>query len=234
MRILVVEDERSLAGFIEQTLKQHGFAASVAGTLKEARELLAQPFDAVICDRRLPDGDGLDLVKELRAAGNNVPLLMLTALGLPKERVLGLDAGADDYLPKPFSLFELLARVKALLRRSGGPAGLLLEAGNVQLDTLHDTVQVGGKAAQLGKREVVLLRHLLQRAGQVVGKDVLEQALYGDTDERSRTALEVAIHRLRKLLTQAGSDVNVVTVRGIGYLLDEIEEPVKKARARHE
>lgn len=222
MRILVIEDERALAGFIEQTLRQHGFAASVAGTLADARTLLTQPFDAVICDRRLPDGDGLDLVKELRAAGNNVPLLMLTALGLPKERVTGLEAGADDYLPKPFSLFELLARVKALLRRSGGPAGLLLELGNVQLDTLHETVQVAGKTVALGKREVVLLRHLLQRAGQVVGKDVLEQALYGDTDEKSRTALEVAIHRLRKLLTQVEASVTVVTVRGIGYLLEDM------------
>jgi DNA-binding response OmpR family regulator len=208
MRILVIEDERALAGFIEQTLRQHGFAASVAGTLAEARTLLTQPFDAVICDRRLPDGDGLDLVKELRAAGNHV-------------RVSGLEAGADDYLPKPFSLFELLARVKALLRRSGGPAGLLLELGNVQLDTLHETVQVAGKTVALGKREVVLLRHLLQRAGQVVGKDVLEQALYGDTDEKSRTALEVAIHRLRKMLTSVNASVNVVTVRGIGYLLED-------------
>ena len=223
MRILVIEDERALAGFIEQTLRQHGFAASVAGTLAEGRTLLTQPFDAVICDRRLPDGDGLDLVKELRAAGNNVPLLMLTALGLPKERVTGLEAGADDYLPKPFSLFELLARVKALLRRSGGPAGLMLELGNVNLDTLHETVQVAGKTVALGKREVVLLRHLLQRAGQVVGKDVLEQALYGDTDEKSRTALEVAIHRLRKLLTQVEASVTVVTVRGIGYLLEEVK-----------
>ena len=221
MRILVIEDERALAGFIEQTLRQHGFAASVAGTLAEARSLLTQPFDAVICDRRLPDGDGLDLVKELRAAGNHVPLLMLTALGLPKERVSGLEAGADDYLPKPFSLFELLARVKALLRRSGGPAGLMLELGHLQLDTLHDTVQVKGKTVALGKREVVLLRHLLQRAGQVVGKDVLEQALYGDTDEKSRTALEVAIHRLRKVLGSVDSGTNLVTVRGIGYLLEE-------------
>ncbi len=221
MRILVIEDERALAGFIEQTLRQHGFAASVAGTLAEARQLLSQPFDAVICDRRLPDGDGLDLVKELRANGNHVPLLMLTALGLPKERVSGLEAGADDYLPKPFSLFELLARVKALLRRSGGPAGLLLELGHLQLDTLHDTVQVKGKTVALGKREVVLLRHLLQRAGQVVGKDVLEQALYGDTDEKSRTALEVAIHRLRKVLGSVDSGTNLVTVRGIGYLLEE-------------
>ncbi|PZP40582.1 MAG: DNA-binding response regulator [Pseudomonas fluorescens] len=227
MRILVIEDERALAGFIEQTLRQHGFAASVAGTLAEARTLLTQPFDAVICDRRLPDGDGLDLVKELRAAGNHVPLLMLTALGLPKERVSGLEAGADDYLPKPFSLFELLARVKALLRRSGGPAGLLLELGNVQLDTLHETVQVSGKTVALGKREVVLLRHLLQRAGQVVGKDVLEQALYGDTDEKSRTALEVAIHRLRKVLASVGSTINVVTVRGIGYLLEETATSAK-------
>lgn len=221
MRILVIEDERSLAGFIEQTLRSHGFAASVAGTLKEARELLDQPFDAVISDRRLPDGDAIELVRDLRAQGNNVPILMLTALGLPKERVVGLEAGADDYLPKPFSLFELLARVKALLRRSSGPASLVLEAGNVKLDTLHDTVSVAGKAAGFGKREVVLLRHLMQRAGQVVGKDVLERALYGDAGPDSRNALEVATHRLRKLLTTHKATVGIVTVRGIGYLLEE-------------
>lgn len=221
MRILVIEDEKSLAGFIEQTLRQHGFAASVAGSLREARELLKTPFDAVISDRRLPDGDGLDLVRELRTAGNSVPVLMLTALGLPKERVIGLEAGADDYLPKPFSLFELLARVKALLRRSSGPAGMILEAGNVKLDTLHETVTVGGKTAAFGKREVVLLRHLLQRAGQVVGKDVLEQALYGASKPESRNALEVAVHRLRKLLVGAKANVALVTIRGIGYLLEE-------------
>lgn len=221
MRILVIEDERSLAGFIEQTLRQHGFAASVAYTLADARTLLAQHFDALICDRRLPDGDGLDLVKDLRAKGNTIPILMLTALGLPKERVAGLEAGADDYLPKPFSLFELLARLKAILRRSSGPSGLLLEVGNIQLDTLHDTLRIGGKVTALGKREIVLLRHLLQRAGQVLGKDVLEQALYGDSDNKSRTALEVAVHRLRKTLLSAKASAHLVTVRGIGYLLEE-------------
>ena len=225
MRILVIEDEKSLAGLIEQTLRQNSYAAHMVHTLKDAREALKQPFDAIISDRRLPDGDGLDLVKELRAAGNGVPVLMLTALGLPKDKVQGLEAGADDYLGKPFSLFELMARVKALLRRTAGAKGLQLEAGNVVLDTLHDTVKINGKAALFGKREVVLLRHLLQRAGEVVGKDVLEQALYGNTEKAegsdSRNALEVAVHRLRKLLETAGATLEIVTVRGVGYMADE-------------
>lgn len=228
MRILVIEDEKSLAGLMEQTLRQHGYAAQVVHTLAEARHALAQPFDAVISDRRLPDGDGLDLVKELRAAGNGVPILMLTALGLPKDRVAGLEAGADDYLGKPFSLFELMARVKALLRRTAGAKGLQLEAGNVVLDTLHDTVKIGGKPALFGKREVLLMRHLLQRAGEVVGKDVLEQALYGNSNKEegtgdSRNALEVAVHRLRKLLETHHATLEIITVRGVGYLADEIK-----------
>jgi DNA-binding response OmpR family regulator len=227
VRILVIEDEKSLAGLMDQTLRQHGYAAHITHSLTEARAALAQPFDAVISDRRLPDGDGLDLVKELRAQGNGVPILMLTALGLPKDRVAGLEAGADDYLGKPFSLFELMARVKALLRRTAGAKGLQLEAGNVVLDTLHDTVKIGGKSALFGKREVVLLRHLLQRAGEVVGKDVLEQALYGNTHKEdgadSRNALEVAVHRLRKLLEGSGATLEIITVRGVGYMADEIK-----------
>ncbi len=227
MRILIVEDEKSLAGLMEQTLKQHGYAANVVHNLADARAALTQPFDAIISDRRLPDGDGLDLVKELRTQGNGVPILMLTALGMPKDRVTGLEAGADDYLGKPFSLFELIARIKALLRRTAGAKGLQLEAGNVVLDTLHDTVKIAGKSALFGKREVVLLRHLLQRAGEVVGKDVLEQALYGNTNKEeggdSRNALEVAIHRLRKLLETNQASLEIITVRGVGYMADEIK-----------
>ncbi len=220
MRILVLEDEKSLAGLIEQTLKQHAYAVHVVHSIADARAALAQPFDAMISDRRLPDGDGLELVKELRAQGNGIPVLMLTALGMPKDRVTGLEAGADDYLGKPFSLFELIARVKALLRRSAGAKGLQLDAGNVVLDTLHDTVKINGKPAVFGKREVVLLRHLLQRAGEVVGKDVLEQALYGNSGQENRNALEVAVHRLRKMLVEYGANTEVVTVRGVGYLLE--------------
>ena len=226
MRILIIEDEKSLAGLMEQTMRQHGYAAQVTHSLGEARKALTQPFDAIISDRRLPDGDGLELIKEIRASGNGIPVLMLTALGLPKDKVAGLEAGADDYLGKPFSLFELVARVKALLRRTAGAKGLQLEAGNVVLDTLHDTVKIDGKSALFGKREVVLLRHLLQRSGEVVGKDVLEQVLYGNTDKDdsggdSRNALEVAVHRLRKLLEKHKATLEIVTVRGVGYMVDE-------------
>lgn len=213
MRILVVEDEKALAGLIEQTLQKSGYGVALAGSLAEAREKLKQPFEAIVCDRRLPDGDGLDLVAEMRAANNATPVLMLTALGLPQERVKGLDAGADDYLPKPFSLYELQARLRALLRRSGGPQGMKLTAGNVVLETLHGTVQVAGKTVPMGKRELGLLTELMRRAGQVVSKEVLEAGAPGG----GRNALEVALHRLRKNLADHGADIEIGTVRGVGY-----------------
>jgi DNA-binding response OmpR family regulator len=217
MRILVLEDEKALAGLIEQTLQRDGYGVTLVHTIAEARKKLEQPFDAVISDRRLPDGDGLDLVAEIRKSGNTIPVLMLTAMGSPQERVKGLDKGADDYLPKPFSLYELQARLRALLRRTGGPQGIRLSAGNIELDTLHNTVMVGGKTMVLGKREVILLTHLMRQAGTVVGKDVLTSALYGDKE--AANALEVAIHRLRKELEKAGSTAALETVRGVGYWL---------------
>ncbi|MCP5405371.1 MAG: response regulator transcription factor [Pseudomonadaceae bacterium] len=222
MKILVIEDEKALAGLIEQTLQKSGYGVTLAGSVAEAREKLAQPFEAIISDRRLPDGDGLDLVAELRAANNATPVLMLTAMGLPQERVKGLDAGADDYLPKPFSLYELQARLRALLRRSGGPQGVKLASGNVTLDTLHGTVQVDGKTVPMGKRELSLLTELMRRAGQVVSKDVLEHG----APSGGRNALEVALHRLRKNLADHGADIEIATVRGVGYwIVDENAAP---------
>ncbi|HEX2859558.1 MAG TPA: response regulator transcription factor [Alphaproteobacteria bacterium] len=216
MKILVVEDERALSGLIEQTLMREGFGVTLAGSLAEARDRLKQPaFEAIIMDRRLPDGDGLTLVEELRKQGNSLPILMLTALGLPQERVKGLDIGADDYLAKPFSLQELLARLRSLLRRSGGPQGLKLTAGNIVVDTLHGTVQVDGKALPLGKREVQILTELMRRFGQVVGKDVLDK----HNVPGKKNALEVALHRLRKDLAAHGANVKIETVRGVGYWL---------------
>jgi DNA-binding response OmpR family regulator len=217
MRILVLEDEKALAGLIDQTLQRDGYGVAVVHTIAEARKKLEQPFDAVISDRRLPDGDGLDFIADIRSQGNAIPVLMLTAMGSPQERVKGLDKGADDYLPKPFSLYELQARLRALLRRTGGPQGIKLSAGNIELDTLHNTVSIGGKTVGLGKREVILLTHLLRQAGTVVGKEVLTSALYGD--KAAANALEVAIHRLRKELEKAGSNVALETVRGVGYWL---------------
>lgn len=223
MKILVIEDEKALAGLIEQTLQKNGYGVTLAASLAEGREKLKQPFDALVCDRRLPDGDGLDLVSEIRAANNATPVLMLTALGLPQERVKGLDAGADDYLPKPFSLYELQARLRALLRRSGGPQGMRLSAGNVTMDTLHGTVQVNGKTVPMGKRELSLLTELMRRAGQVVSKDILEQG----APTGGRNALEVALHRLRKNLADHGADIEIGTVRGVGYWIvdDKAENP---------
>ncbi|MFZ2587396.1 MAG: response regulator transcription factor [Alphaproteobacteria bacterium] len=218
MKILVVEDEKALAGLIEQTLQKNGYGVTLAGSIAEARAKLVMPFEAIICDRRLPDGDGLDLVTELRAANTSTPILMLTAMGLPQERVKGLDAGADDYLPKPFSLYELQARLRALLRRSGGPQGMQLSSGNVTLDTLHGTVQVAGKTVPMGKRELGLLTELMRRTGQVVSKELLEHG----APAGGRNALEVALHRLRKNLADHGADIEIGTVRGVGYwIVDE-------------
>lgn len=223
MRVLVIEDEKSLAGLLEQSLMRQGFGVTLCHSLAEARARLTQPFDIIICDRRLPDGDGLELVGERRAAGDDTPVLMLTAMGLPKERVDGLNAGADDYLPKPFSLYELEARLRALLRRSRSAQGMQLSFGNVVLDTLHQSVSVGGTPLPLSLRELHLLTALLRQAGQVVGKAALTESLYGDNDrlKSGPNALEVALHRLRKLLAGRGANVSIETVRGVGYWLKE-------------
>lgn len=207
---------------LRRALERAGFVVDAVRLCADAREALAlTAYDAAILDLGLPDGDGLELLGELQSARKRIPVLVLTARDAIEDRVSGLDAGADDYLVKPFAMAELVARTKALLRRPGGALGATLEAGNLVFDTIGRDVRVGGGALLLPRRECAILEHLMRRLGRVVPKAVLEEKLYGIDDELGSNAIPVHVHHLRRKLLDAGATAEIHTVRGVGYLLTE-------------
>jgi DNA-binding response OmpR family regulator len=222
MRLLIVEDNDQLAELLAQGLKTGGFETDRAALLTEAQDALSvNSYAGVVLDLGLPDGDGQQLVTWLRAKGDATPVLMLTARGTVAEKVRGLSSGADDYLVKPFAFEELIARLRALMRRPGTYAGDLLEAGNVGFDAGARQAFVGGMPQTLSARELALLELLIRRPGRVVPKRVAEDQLFGLSGEVHSNAVEVYVHRLRKRLAQAGATAEVHTVRGVGYILVE-------------
>jgi DNA-binding response OmpR family regulator len=222
VRLLLVEDNERFAALLTQGLGKAGFAVDVVPTAKEATDTLeAGTWDVVVLDRGLPDGDGLGVLTEMRRRGETTPVLILTAHGSLKDRVTGLQTGADDYLVKPFALEELVARLRALLRRPGNLLGLALRLGNLTLDTVGRQVFVGDRPIAFSAREIAVLEQLLRRSGQVVAKSALEGSLYGPTQEIGSNALEVHVHRLRRHLIETGATVQVHTVRGVGYMIGE-------------
>jgi len=224
MRLLVVEDERELATLVSGALKNAGFAVDSAPDLAHAGEHLALArYDAMILDLVLPDGDGLSLLRRLRARGSALPVLVLTARDGLQDRVIGLDTGADDYLVKPFHIPELIARVRALLRRPDAALGVTLSLGNLVLDTSTRQVRVDGAAVEFSVRETAMLELLLRRQSSVVPREVLEQGLYSFDAQLGSNAMEVLVHRLRRKLADAAATLRVHTVRGVGYLLADTE-----------
>lgn len=224
MRLLIVEDEPRIAELLEGALTKAGFTVDKASSCADAREALSlNPYDIAILDLGLPDGDGMCLLDEVRSAGSQIPILVLTARDAIEDRVGGLDTGADDYLVKPFAMAELIARAKALLRRPGGALGTTLSAGNLVFDSVGRDVQIGGRPLALPRREAAIVEHLLRRLDRVVPKSVLEEKLYGFEDELDSNAIPVHIHHLRRRLAGAQATVEIHTVRGIGYMLTEIK-----------
>jgi DNA-binding response OmpR family regulator len=222
MRLLVIEDEPRIIEVLRAALSRAGFAVDAVATMADARAALPLAlYDAVILDLGLPDGDGLTLLTEMRRAGSLVPVLVLTARDAVEARVSGLDAGADDYLVKPFAMVELIARTKALLRRPGQALGTVLEAGNITFDTIGRDVRVGAAVLALPRQELAILEHLMRRFGRVVPKNVLEEKLYGIDEELGSNAIPVHVHHLRRKLVEARAAVEIHTVRGIGYILAE-------------
>jgi DNA-binding response OmpR family regulator len=220
MRLLIIEDEARIVEILRSALSRSGFAVDAVGRCGDARAALeVNPYDAVILDLGLPDGDGLVLLKDMRARGNAVPVLVLTARDAVEHRVAGLDTGADDYLIKPFAMSEVVARIKALLRRPEGALGALLKSGNIAFDTIGRDLRVGETVLILPRRESAILEHLMRRAGRVVPKTVLEEKLYGIDDELGSNAIPVHVHHLRRKLMDRGATVEIHTVRGVGYLL---------------
>ena len=222
MRLLLVEDERRIVELVASAFGQAGFIVDAASTASDARHfLLTVAYDAMVLDLGLPDGDGLAILSELRRGHSALPVLILTARDELEDRVAGLDAGADDYLVKPFAGVELIARIKALLRRPGAALGVVLRAGRLCFDTLGREAAVEGAPLALARQELAVLEHLMRRLGRVVPKALLEEKLYGEGDELGSNAIPVHIHHLRRKLEDAGAGCAIHTVRGVGYFLSE-------------
>lgn len=224
MKLLMVEDNPRLAGVMGKLLRDNGLVVDAVATLDEARAALAVGgHDAVLLDLSLPDGDGGTLLRELRRAGNTIPILVATARSEVVDRVDLLNAGADDYLVKPFSLDELLARIRALLRRPPQTAPSLLSLANVTLDTAAQTLAVDGAPLDLPRLELRIMATLLANRGRLLPRARLEQAVYSMDAEVTPNAMEAAISRLRRRLDSAGAGVAITAMRGLGYVLSETD-----------
>ena len=214
MHILVIEDEPALAEQLEDSLRQAGYAVDTATDGGRADFLVCtETYDVVLLDLGLPGIDGLTLLRRWREGGRSVPVLVLTARGSWSERVLGIDSGADDYLPKPFRIEEVLARVRALIRRTHGHSQPELRAGAVILDSRRAAVTVAGRPVALTSHEYRTLSYLMHQAGRVVSRVELTEHIYAQDFDRDSNTVEVFIARLRRKL---GSSA-IETVRGLGY-----------------
>jgi two-component system response regulator TctD len=220
LRLLLVEDNAALAELVALGLTRSGFAVDAISLASEVDDRLrSSQYAAVVLDLGLPDGDGLDCLRVMRARGDRTPVIILTARGSVHDRVDGLNAGADDYLSKPFATEELVARLQALLRRPGELLGNRLEVGDLALDVAGRQVWVAGAPQQLSAREIELLELLMRRAGRVIPKSYVEDQLFGLEQPIGSNAVEVSIHRLRRRLQDLDAGVTVHTVRGVGYLI---------------
>jgi DNA-binding response OmpR family regulator len=224
MRILVVEDDAKMAELLRRGLSTEGHSVDIAGDgLKALEKGQSLPFDAIVLDIMLPGLDGLSVARRLRSGGVRAPILMLTARDSVTDIVRGLDVGADDYLTKPFSFEVLAARLRVIARRVAGESGPVLQVADLTLDTQTHEVQRGGRPVLLTRTEFVLLDHLMRRAGRVVSRDDLIEAVWGiDRDVESNT-LDVFIFQLRSKLETGGAGRLIQTVRGFGYTMRESE-----------
>jgi len=219
MRILLLEDDATLGHALREFLCEAGYAVDwLASGAQALSTLTAQPCDLVLLDLNLPDVNGLEILRDLRSGGNTVPVLILTARDSVQERVAGLDAGADDYVVKPFALQELAARVRVFRRRGEGQPSSLIAAGPLLLDTVNRELRVHGERMPLSVRELSVLEMLMARAGHVVTKQQIATKLSANDADFSANAVEVYVYRLRKHFEGVG--VGIQTVRGFGYLLD--------------
>lgn len=218
MRLLLIEDDLALGEGIHQALSREGYTVDWLKDGSSAlHSLLSETFDLALLDLGLPRMDGLDVLRRLRESGSNLPVLILTARDATEDRIAGLDAGADDYLVKPFDLAELKARLRALLRRSAGRARVLIEHAGISLDPSTQQVTYHNEAVSLTPKEYQLLYELLSPPGRVMTRERLMQLLYGWNEEAESNTLEVHIHHLRKKFS---TDL-IRTIRGVGYLVEE-------------
>ena len=218
MRLLLVEDDKALGEGLRLGLRQEGYTVDwLEDGASALHALLSEDFDLLVLDLGLPRMSGLQVLRELRRSGSALPVLILTARDATEDRIAGLDAGADDYLVKPFDLDELKARLRALLRRSAGRAELRIEHAGVSLDPSSQQVSYQGKPVPMTPKAYLLLHELLSQPGKVLTRERLAQLLYGWDEEAESNTLEVHIHHLRKKLFSG----LIRTVRGVGYLVEE-------------
>ena len=224
MRLLLVEDNPRLRELLTESVHGAGWRIDSFGTVEEGKEAEATTaYDLLLIDLGLPDGDGLDLIREIRRRAVKTPILVLTARGAIDERIAGLDAGADDYLVKPFNHGEFLARCRALLRRAPDTAPPILVAGSLSFDPASGVLSCGETALALTPRERTIFEVLMRDVGRVTPKRKLEHALSEFGDELSTNAVELSVSRLRKKLEEHETGAAIETIRGVGYLLREVE-----------
>jgi DNA-binding response OmpR family regulator len=220
MRILLVEDERRVASFVARALREQAYAVDVAESGERALSVAAEvPYDTILLDLRLPDRDGIEVCRLLRRRGVNSPILMLTARGMVEQRVEGLDAGADDYLTKPFAVAELLARVRALIRRGFQKSAAVLSAADLELDRHRRRVQRAGTAIPLTSKEFALLELMLLRAPEIVPRSEILEHVWDAHFDSGTNLVEVYVNRLRQKIDYDRALKLIHTVRGVGYRL---------------
>ena len=222
MRVLVVEDELKMAGLLKRALEEEGYAVDVAGRGEDALWFGTEnPYDAIVLDVMLPDIDGFEVSRRLREAGRWSPVLMLTARDAVADRVAGLDAGADDYLTKPFSFAELLARLRALVRRGAAERPPVLRVGDLSLDPARRTVTRDGTPIDLTAREFALLEYLMRRAGEVLTRTQLIEHVWDFAYDGDSNVVDVYIRYLRNKVDRPFGRDSIKTVRGAGYRLED-------------
>jgi DNA-binding response OmpR family regulator len=218
MRLLLVEDNDSIGKGIHSGLSQAGYAVDwVKDGLTAQSALKTEDYDAAVLDIGLPKQSGLEVLSDLRASGNEIPVLILTARDSVNDRIIGLDYGADDYMIKPFDLDELNARLRAIMRRSAGRSSPKVVHGNIELDPASHTVMHNGEVVDIPPKAFAILQALLENAGRVMSRTRLEESMYSWKDELESNAVEVHIHTIRKAL---GKDL-IRTIRGVGYIVDK-------------
>jgi DNA-binding response OmpR family regulator len=224
VRILLVEDEHRVASFVARALREQSYAVDVAESCERALALACQTcYDTILLDLRLPDGDGVEVCRTLRNRGVNSPVLMLTARGMVEQRVEGLDAGADDYLTKPFAVAELLARVRALIRRGFQKSAATLRTGDLELDRHRRRAQRSGTPISLTSKEFALLELLLLRSPDIVPRSEILEHIWDAHFDSGTNLLEVYIKRLRQKIDHDYAAKLIHTVRGVGYRLGKEE-----------
>lgn len=222
MRLLLIEDEPQMVEALRAAFARHDILIDAVSTIADAEHIVQDTaYDAALLDRQLPDGDGLRFVAALRRRRNALPVIVLTAMGHVPERVAGLDLGADDYICKPFDFDELLARLRAVLRRPEVLVAPLIAIGRLTFDPTHREARIGGEPLSLPRRELLVLEGLMRRAGRMVPRANLMEAVFGFDDEIQSNALDSHISRLRRRLAEADAKVAINVIRGVGYLLRE-------------